>query len=311
MDALIIITLIGFWVCTVIFLKHMWSFLKEKRKVIDHVSVITNVDFFEKKAKKRNRRAALFEQMTKYADDFSDLGQRINFFSENHDVEEWLRKSGNPLKLTVKRFQGLKIFLFIIGVFIGGLSIIMGLPFSQYILVFAPILGYFLPIILVKREAKKRQELIRKELPDFLDTVSTSVQAGVSLDHALREVIRHFEGPLREEFTRFNNEIDLGVPREKAYRELLRRNDNPEFQSLIKALIQGMNLGVPISTTFKIQATDMRKMREEKVKELAAKASPKVTLVTTFLIAPISIAMIAGLFIMNMLLGDDSFFRTF
>jgi tight adherence protein C len=311
MDALILLCIIAFWFSILLFLKHYWTFLKEKRKRVEHVAVVTNIDPFEKKEKKKNRRAALFEQMTKYANDFSDLGQRINFFSENHDVEEWLRKSGNPLRLTVKRFQGLKIFLFFIGLFFGILAIVIGLPFSQYFLAFSPILGYFLPIALIKREAKKRQELIRKELPDFLDTVSTSVQAGVSLDHALREVIRHFEGPIREEFSRFNNEIDLGVPRERAYRELLKRNDNPEFQSLIKSLIQGMNLGVPIATTFRIQADDMRQMREEKVKELAAKASPKVTLVTTFLIAPVSILMIAGLMIMNMLLGENSIFSTF
>ncbi|WP_279401391.1 type II secretion system F family protein [Piscibacillus salipiscarius] len=115
-----------------------------------------------------------------------------------------------------------------------------------------------------------------------MDTISTSLQAGVSLDQALREVILHFDGPIREEFSRFNQEIDLGVPREKAYRELLKRNDNDEFQSLIKGLIQGLQLGIPIAQTFKVQADDLRQIRQEQVKELAAKASPKVTLVTTF-----------------------------
>lgn len=311
MDALIIITIIAFWFCVILCMKHFWSFLQEKRKVLRHVSDVTFIDPFEKKEKKKNRRADLFRQVTKYADDFSDLGQRINFFSENHSVEEWLRKSGNPLKLTVGRFQGLKIFLFIAGFFVGILAVIIGLPFSQYMLVFAPIVGYFLPIILIRREAKKRQALIRKDLPDFLDTVSTSVQAGVSLDHALREVIRYFDGPIREEFSRFNQEIDLGLPREKAYRELLERNGNPEFQSLIKGLIQGLNLGIPIAKTFKIQADDMRQIREEQVKEQAAKASPKVTLVTTFLVAPVSILIIAGLMIMNMLMGDNSIFSSF
>src|SRR5699024_10047427 len=133
--------------------------------------------------------------------------------------------------------------------------------------------------------------------------VSTSVQAGVSLDQSLKEVIQHFKGPIREEFSRFNQEIELGVPRETAYRELLNRNDNEEFQSLIKALIQGLNLGVPVATTFKVQAEDMREMRQEQVKELASKAAPKVTLVTTFLIAPASILIVAGLMVLNMLTG--------
>ncbi len=265
--------------------------------------------FLKKKTKKKNRRGRLIQKLTKYAEDFSDLGQRVNFFSENHDVENWLRKSGNSYNLTVERFQGLKIFLLIVGFFGGVLSLIIGLPFSQYSLIFLPILGYFLPIIIVRNQAKKRQQLIRKDLPDFLDTISTSLQAGINLDQALREVIRFFDGPLREEFSRFNYEIELGVQRETAYRNLLSRNDNTEFQSLIKSLIQGQNLGVPIATTFKIQAEDMRKLREEQVKELAAKASPKVTLVTTFIVAPVSILMIAGLMILNMIYGENSIFN--
>ena len=75
---------------------------------------------------------------------------------------------------------------------------------------------------------------------------------------------------------------------------------------MIKALIQGMDLGIPIAKTFQIQAEELREIRQEQVKELAAKASPKVTLVTTFLIAPVSILMIAGLMIMNMLMGENS-----
>ncbi|SDQ28420.1 type II secretion system F family protein [Virgibacillus salinus] len=311
MDALIILSIIAFWFCCLIGMKHFWSFIQEKRVALDHISEVTHVDPFEKKVKKKNRRAEIFSRVTNYADDFADLGQRINFFSENHMVKEWLRRSGNPLQLTVARFQGLKIFLFIAGFFTGILAMIIGLPFSQYMIIFNPVIGYFIPIILVRREAKKRQQLIRMDLPDFMDTVSTSLQAGVSLDHALREVIRYFDGPIREEFSRFNQEIHLGVPREKAYRELLQRNDNEEFQSLIKALIQGMDLGIPIAKTFKIQADDLRQIRQEQVKELAAKASPKVTLVTTFLIAPVSILMIAGLMIMNMLMGENSIFNLF
>src|SRR6185312_562615 len=117
-------------------------------------------------------------------------------------------------------------------------------------LIVLPLVGYFIPIIIVRLQAKKRQEALRLDLPDFLDTISTSLQAGVSLDQALKEVIRFFDGPLREEFSRFNYEIDLGVPRDTAYRNLLERNDNQEFQGLIKGLIQGQKLGVPIATTF-------------------------------------------------------------
>ncbi|HYK73774.1 MAG TPA: type II secretion system F family protein [Pseudoneobacillus sp.] len=309
MDAFIILMIIAFWFTFAIAIRHYSVFLKGKRQLLEHISDVTHTDAFERKEKKKNRRALLIQRITKYADEFSDLGQRINFFSENHDVDNWLRKSGNPYQISVERFQGIKIFLLILGFFSGVFVFFMGLlPFSQFALIFNPVLGYFLPILIVRNQAKKRQMALRKDLPDFLDTISTSLQAGVSMDQALREVIRFFDGPLREEFSRFNHEIDLGVPRDVAYRSLLKRNDNPEFQSLIKSLIQGLKLGVPIATTFKIQAEDLRKLREEQIKEIAAKASPKVTLVTTFIVAPVSILMIAGLMLLNLIYGDNSLF---
>jgi tight adherence protein C len=309
MDAFIILMTVAFWFAFAIGIRHYSVYLKGKRELLEHVSDVTKTDAFERREKRKNRRAMMIQRVTKYADEFADLGQRINFFSENQDVANWLSKSGNPYGITVERFQGIKIFLFIVGFLSGIFVFFMGiLPFSQFALIFNPMIGYFLPIVMVRNQAKNRQMNLRKDLPDFLDTISTSLQAGVSMDQALREVIRFFDGPLREEFSRFNHEIDLGVPRDTAYRNLLARNDNPEFQALIKSLIQGLKLGVPIATTFKIQAEDMRKLREEQIKELAAKASPKVTLVTTFVVAPVSILMIAGLMLLNLIYGENSLF---
>lgn len=309
MDALIIFTIIAFWFMVVLGIRNWSVYVQEKRGVLVHVSELTHMDAFDKKKKKRKQKVNLFQRLTSYADEFAELGQRINFFSENIEVADWLKKSGNPYNLTLARFQGLKILLFIIGFFAGMLALIIGFPLSKYGLVFLPLIGYFTPIYLVRRHAKMRQEKLSRDLPDFLDTISTSIQAGVSMDQALREVIRFFDGPLREEFMRFMQEIDLGVQRETAYRNLLERNDNEEFQQLIKSLLQGMKLGVPIATTFKIQAEDMRQLRQERVKELAAKASPKVTLVTTFVVAPVSIMMIAGLMLLNMIYGENSIFN--
>lgn len=309
MDALIILCVILFWLTIVLMLSHLSAYMKQKRLLLDHVSKVTNAELFGKKKIKKSKRASIIQKMLKYGDEFSDLGERINFFSENEDVAVWLKKSGNVYQLSVPQFQGMKIFLMIAGFFTGILSFIIGFPFSQYGLIFLPLAGYFTPIIIVRTQAKKRQEALRLDLPDFLDTISTSLQAGVSLDQALKEVIRFFDGPLKEEFSRFLYEVDLGVPRDRAYRNLLDRNDNREFQGLIKGLIQGERLGVPIATTFKIQAEALRQIREEQIKELAAKASPKVTLVTTFVVAPVSILMIAGLMVLNLILGENSIFN--
>ncbi|NGQ97048.1 type II secretion system F family protein [Brevibacillus sp. SYP-B805] len=300
MDALIITCLFLFLLLFSIFLKEWYRYTVEKQKLIAHLHDVTGYRTYHVR-KPETPTERLVKRILKYGDDYAAVGQRINFFSESHEVEDWLLKAGRPLDLTVARFQGVKIVLALLGFFVGAFLFVLGFPFSQFGLVAWPMVGYFLPILLLKKKARERQQQIRYDLPEFLDTVSVTLQAGGSLDQSLREVVRYFDGPLREEFSRFIQEIDLGVPREKAYEELLKRNDNPEFQLLIKALIQGMRLGVPIAVTFKLQAENMRRMRKELVKEKAAKASPKVTLITTFVVAPTAVLMIGGLMVLNMM----------
>ncbi|WP_078409240.1 type II secretion system F family protein [Priestia abyssalis] len=311
MDALLIISVILFWLFVGIGLRHLYVFQQQKKELMVHVQETVHMENEHRYRKKEPLVEKAIKRLTKFADDFSTMGQRINFFSEPHDVEDWLRRSGYPFDLTVERFQGIKIFFALAGLTLAAMAFVIGVPLAHFGLIFMPLIGYFLPILYVKSKGKERQEKLRYDLPDFLDTVSVSLQAGVHLEQALKQIVRFFDGPLKEEFSRFLQEVELGVPREEAYRELLRRNDNPEFQSLIKSLIQGNRLGVPIAQTFKIQAEDMRIMRKEQAKEKAAKASPKITLITTFVITPAAIMMIAGLMILNMFLGDNSILKMF
>jgi tight adherence protein C len=306
MDAWIITCLFLFLLSFAIFLKESYRYSVEKEKLINHLHEQSGTKGYEIR-KRETSSEKWIKKLLARSDDYSALGQRINFFSESHEVEEWLLKAGRPFDLTMERFQGAKILMALLGIIAGLLFFVLGFPFATYGLFFWPMLGYFLPIILLKKTAKERQNQIRYDLPEFLDTMSVTLQAGVSLDHSLRSIIQFFQGPLQEEFSRFNQELDLGVPREKAYLNLLRRNDNPEFQLLIKALIQGMRLGVPIAVTFKIQSENMRRIRKELIKEKAAKASPKVTLITTFVVAPTAIALIGGLMVLN-ILGNTSMF---
>ncbi|WP_100406434.1 type II secretion system F family protein [Bacillus solitudinis] len=305
MDALAIISVFLALFLLGLGLKDLYSYWMERKKVVTHVQELTGEAFTVTKQRKKLSEK-MFERISSYADDFTGLGQRINFFSEPHEIENLIQKAGWSKHTTIEKFQGLKMFFTFAGLFTGVILFMIGFPFSQYLVIFLPIFGYIGTILWLKSAAKSRQEQLRYDLPDFLDTVSVTVQTGGGLDQTLREVIKYFDGPLREEFSRFNQEIELGVPREQAYRDLLKRNDNEEFQMLIKALIQGMNLGVPIATTFKLQAEDLRALRKEQAKEKAAKAAPKITLITTFIVAPTVIMMIAGLMILNMFFGDNS-----
>lgn len=234
-----------------------------------------------------------------YADHLSDIGQRFNFYSESEDVSDWLIHANYPYRLNVKRFQGLKIVLMLLGFFSGLLLFILGFPLKEFLLVGSPFLGFFAPIIWIQHKAKKRQEELSYTLPDFLDMVSVTLKAGASLDQAFYELSRYFDGPIKEEFTRFHQRAQLGIPREELYKELIDRTDVPEFHAVIKALIRGSQLGVPIATTFEIQSSEIRELRKERAKEEASKASPKVTMVTTFIVMPSALLLIGGLILLN------------
>lgn len=309
MDGIIALTVILAILAIGIALRSMYVYTIQRKDLKGHVE--ETLDSFDEFELKITRKEKILTKMLKFADDFTDLGQRINFFSENADVEKLLIQAGYPYQLTVERFQGLKIFLLIVGTIIGGISLILGLPYSQFMVILLPIFGYMGVVMWLRSKAKKRQEEISYQLPDFLDTMSVTLQAGVAMDQAIRDIIPYFEGPVKEEFGRFIQEVSVGVARSEAYRTLLIRNDSKEFQILIKSLIQGERLGVPIADTFKQQAEEMRKIKKEMIKEKAAKASPKVTLVTTFIILPSALILIGGLMMINMFNQNKGIFDLF
>ncbi|SEU05179.1 tight adherence protein C [Salinibacillus kushneri] len=307
MDGLIILFLLLFLFFFGLSLRSFYQFIVYKQDLKKEVKEQTYI--FHLLEKKTSRKERFLAKLFQYADDFSHIGQRINFSSENHDVRKWLMQAGYPYRLTVERLQGLKIFLAIIGLIIGGISLVIQLPFSELTVVIYPLLGYLGTIYWMKNKAKKRQEDLSYHLPDFLDTMSVTLQAGVALDQALRDIVPYFDGPIREEFGRFIQELDVGVPRREAYQMLLNRNESKEFQVLIKSLLQGERLGIPISQTFRQQAEEMRKLKKESIKEKAAKASPKVTLITTFIVLPSSLILIGGLMVMNMFSQNQNIFQ--
>lgn len=309
MDGAIFIVIFLMLLFIALSLRSFYVFIVDKQRLKAEIEEKTYI--YNPFSTKITRKEKLLAKLFVYADDFSTLGNRVNFFSETEEVRKWLTQAGHPYQLTVDRFQGLKMFALVIGFLIGGISFVLRLPFSQFTVILLPISCYFGVILWMKSKAKQRQEEISYQLPDFLDTMSVTLQAGVGLDQALRDIVPYFDGPLKMEFSRFIHEIEVGVPREHAYSSLLKRNDSREFQLLIRSLIQGERLGVPISQTFKLQAEEMRKIKKEKVKEKAAKASPKVTLITTFLVMPSALILIGGLMIMNMFKQNQNLFDLF
>lgn len=264
--------------------------------------------FSEKKQKKKQPfRERMVAPFVKWGKKAGPIGINYPLFTDVKKTEVLLNQAGNPLGLQLQDFYGFRFVLAMAGLTFGSLYSFLGLPFAMPIILLSIFGGLFGPNVWIYFKAKSRQEMISMMMPDFLDTVSVTLSAGVSLDGALNQVTKQFEGPLSEEIDRFNKEIELGVPRSSAYQGLIDRSSSKELHSLVNALMQGSSLGVPVSRTFKLQATDLRATRGFVAKEKAAKASPLITLATTFFIAPAVIGLILGLLALNLIYNPEAF----
>ncbi|WP_277679685.1 type II secretion system F family protein [Gracilibacillus dipsosauri] len=230
----------------------------------------------------------------------------LSFRNVEKDKKQ-LQLAGNPYGMSVDIYYGLKLVLGAVGGVLFFISMILG---DRSLLIWSTILaflGFMWPDIWISLKAKERQRKIGEEMPDFLDTISVMLQAGSSLDGSLRTSTQYMKGPLYEEIKKFNQEIELGVPRKTAYENLMKRNNSKELSSLVQSLIQGTELGVPVAQTFQVQAEDLRSSRGSLAKEKAAKANPKISLVTTFLIAPALFFLIVGLLVLNLIYNPENF----
>ena len=161
-------------------------------------------------------------------------------------------------------------------------------------LVLAPIIGWCLPASWLTRKVDERQGAILKDLPDTLDLLAISVEAGMGFEGALEIVCQHFNSPLSQEFARTLHEMELGLPRRDAFQNLKRRTQVPELSNFVLALLQADALGIPIGRVLKTQATEMRSKRRQWAREKAAKLPVKMLFPLIGFVFPSILIVIMG-----------------
>jgi tight adherence protein C len=161
-------------------------------------------------------------------------------------------------------------------------------------LVLAPVIGWCLPASWLSRKVRERQGAILKDLPDTLDLLAISVEAGMGFEGALEIVCQHFHSPLADEFSRTLHEMELGLPRRDAFQNLKRRTDVPELSNFVLALLQADALGIPIGRVLKTQATEMRNKRRQWAREKAAKLPVKMLFPLMGFVFPAIMVVILG-----------------
>lgn len=156
------------------------------------------------------------------------------------------------------------------------------------------IAGYFALDAWLKTRAKQREKEIQSTLPDVLDLLTISVEAGLGFDAALFKVVEKQKGVLAEEFLKVLQEIRMGRPRREALRDLGRRNHVEDLSNVVASLVQADQLGIGISGVLRNQARQIRLRRRQRAEEKAQKAPIKMMVPLVFFVFPSIFIVVLG-----------------
>lgn len=212
-------------------------------------------------------------------------------------MDRKITHAGRPWNLNFFSLLALQILLGA-GFFMTGLFFIRlmqatgGLTFL--VLMVLTVVGFFIPYSMVNMKAEARQMAIQRSLPDVLDLLLVSVEAGLGFDMAMKRVTQQMVGPLSEEIKRALDEIRMGGTREVALRSIATRSGVKDLSSFISSVIQSEELGSNIAGTLRVQSDYMRQRRRQRAEEMATKAPVKLVFPLLFFIFPALFVVILG-----------------
>lgn len=217
-------------------------------------------------------------------------------------IEKKLLVAGNPGGLTAMEFMVLK---YLGGIFAGGAGLLLGrlggisTGKSLLILVAVALLGFLLPDIYIRQRGNVRREAVRDALPDVLDLLTVSVEAGLGLDGAILKVVEKMKGVLPGEFRQVLQEVKVGKPRRDALKDMAFRLDVDELSTFIGAVLMAEQMGVQLSNVMRLQAQEIRSKRRQRADEQAMKAPVKMLIPLVFFIFPATFIVLLGPAIIN------------
>ncbi|MET9631270.1 type II secretion system F family protein [Lentzea sp. NPDC006480] len=222
------------------------------------------------------------------------LGLRLSPTGVAMRLQYRLDLAGNPPTWTPDRILAYKGVGLLLGALLGGLIGFRSVGWLLLGLAVGAVFGFFLPDLLLLNAGQKRQEKIRRALPDALDMLTVCVEAGLGFDAALAQVARNTNGPLAQECARVLQEMQIGKSRNEALRALTLRTTVAELRAFVSALAQAGELGVPIASVLREQAREMRVRRRQRAEEQAQKVPVKILFPLIVCLFPAMFVVIIG-----------------
>lgn len=244
---------------------------------------------FEEKAKEKPFAPAVQQVVS--------LGRRVTPKGAMAKLQRWLDYAGNPPAWPPERLlemQGIGLLVF--AVLAALLALALGfntiwVAFST--LVFAAI-GFWAPFIVVYDLGLRRQQALRRDLPDAIDLLTLSVEAGMGFEGAVAQIAATMPGALSREFARMLHEMQMGLRRADALRALADRTTVIELRTVCTSLLQATDLGIPIVDVLREQAKEMRVRRRQNAEAAAAKVPVKVVFPLVLCLLPALFVVVIG-----------------
>jgi tight adherence protein C len=213
-------------------------------------------------------------------------------------VQARLLLAGSPGGIGPVEFLGLRALVGTVLLGVGMLyAYALGEPVSVASLLVLGALfgcGLFLPDVWLSRRITQRQQLIINALPDALDMLTITSEAGLSFESGLQEMVEKWDNELSREFGRVLRDIGMGQSRREALLGLAERTGVPDVQSFVAALNQAEELGVSIGRVLRAQSDDLRVRRRQRAYEKANQVPVKIMFPLVFLIFPAIFAVLLG-----------------
>jgi tight adherence protein C len=230
----------------------------------------------------------------------ASLALRINPRASADAIGSRLVSAGLASSISPAQFLAVKS-----GLALGG--VVTGLLFGVGIgavagVMLAPLFagaGFFVPEFFLSMKIRARRERIRSELPDALDLLAVSVEAGLGLDGAVAKLTEHMDGSLIEEFALTLGEMRVGESRQDALKKMAERVPAPELASFVRSVLQADQLGISLGRILRVQAADSRLRRQAAAEEKAMKAPIKMLFPTALFIFPAMFLVVLGPAVLN------------